>query len=134
MIAFIISGCVGPAEGSFNPTLSFELTDLAKSNKYPSSDSDTTSCADWVLEKAEIELIISQSEPITGPEWHHEFGHWPCQYTGEIKQNGKTYQLGLNAGAWFTLSNGDTTLWFGNYIKEHEAWFLTPALSEEGFK
>ena len=109
----------------------FEILELEKSNDYPSSDKDTTACINWTLDKLEIERIIQQSKPISGPEWHHLFGHYPCRIHGKLLQGSTEFEYSINSGAWFTVSSPDTTLMFGSFKEENNKYFLDSAWTEE---
>jgi hypothetical protein len=109
----------------------FEIIGLQKSNDYPSSDTDTSACIKWTLNKSEVKKIIIESKPISGPEWHHLFGHYPCQIQGKIVQNSTEFDYSINSGAWFTISSSDTTLMFGSFNEENNKYFLDSAWKEE---
>ncbi len=109
----------------------FEIIELKKSNDYPSSDPDTTSCIQWTLSELEIKKIIKESKPISGPEWHHLFGHYPCRVHGKLIQGSTEFDYSINSGAWFTVSSSDTTSRFGSFEKENNKYFLDSAWSEE---
>ncbi|WP_146104982.1 carboxypeptidase-like regulatory domain-containing protein [Nonlabens tegetincola] len=109
----------------------FEILELEKSNDYPSSDKDTTACNNWTLNKFEIESIIQQSKPISGPEWHHLFGHYPCRIHGKLLQGSIKFEYSINSGAWFTVSSPDTTLMFGSFKEENNKYFLDSTWTED---
>ncbi|KXX66922.1 hypothetical protein AVL50_29655 [Flammeovirga sp. SJP92] len=77
----------------------FEIVELEKSNDYPSSDKDTTVCINWTLDKLEIKRIIKGSKPISGPEWHHLFGHYPCRIHGKLRKGSTQFNYSINSGA-----------------------------------
>ena len=107
--------------------LPFDILTVNKSNDYPSSETDTSYCTDWILTKQEIEKIIKECEPISGYEWGQLFEHWPCLYTGNIEQNELYYDYELNAGGWMVIFEADTNYWLGNFKKENEKCFLSSA-------
>lgn len=109
----------------------FDIIELHKSNDYPSSDNDTTACINWTLDKLEIEKIIQQSKPISGSEWHHLFGHYPCRIYGKLLQGSTEFEYSINSGAWFTVSSPDTTLMFGSFKEENNKYFIDSAWTEE---
>lgn len=109
----------------------FEILDLQKSNDYPSSDKDTTACIKWTLNKQEVKKIIEESKLISGPEWHHLFGHYPCRIHGKLLQNSTEFDYSINSGAWFTVSSSDTNLMFGSFKEENNKYFLDSAWTEE---
>jgi hypothetical protein len=109
----------------------FEIVERKKSNDYPSSDKDTTACIKWTLDKLAIEKIIQESKPISGPEWHHLFGHYPCRIHGRLQQGSTEFEYSINSGAWFTVSSPDTTLMFGSFKEENNKYFLDTAWTEE---
>lgn len=114
----------------FDRNKTFEITKIQKSNDYPSSEKDTSFCADWMLSAAEAKRIISACQPISGSEWHHLFDHLPCQFKGTIVQNTAEYSYSINGGSWLTISSSDTTWTFGNYQKEYEHYFLSAPWTE----
>ena len=109
----------------------FKLTKVLKSNDYPSSDKDTTICIGWTLTESAIEQIIKDSKPISGPEWHHQFGHFPCRIHGKLLQDSKEYEFSINSGSWLTVSSTDTTLIFGSFKEENNRYFLSSAWTVE---
>jgi hypothetical protein len=114
----------------FDVNNEFEIIDFKKSNDYPSSDTDTTVCLKWDLNKFEVKKLIKESRPISGPEWHHLFGHYPCRIHGKILQNHNEFEFSLNSGAWLTVSSSDTTLMFGSFNEENNKYFLHSAWRE----
>jgi hypothetical protein len=115
----------------FDFSKDFEILELQKSNDYPSSDTDTTACIQWTLNKLDVEQIIKESKPISGPEWHHLFGHYPCRIHGKLLQDSTEFEYSINGGAWFTVSSPDTTLMFGSFKEENNEYFLDSAWTEE---
>jgi hypothetical protein len=115
----------------FDLNKNFEIIELHKSNDYPSSDKDTTVCINWTLNKSEVKKIIQQSKPISGPEWHHLFGHYPCRIYGKLIQGLKEFEYSINSGSWFTVNSPDTTLRFGSFKEENNKYFLDSAWTEE---
>jgi hypothetical protein len=109
----------------------FEISDLQKSNDYPSSDTNKTACIKWTLNNQDVKKIIKESKPISGPDWHHLFGHYPCRIHGKIFQNSNEFDYSINSGAWFTVSSSDTTLIFGSFKEENNKYFLDSAWKEE---
>ena len=103
----------------------FHIENLIKSNDYPSSMVDTIECAGWELNEAEIKEILNNVKPISGREWHNHYGHWNCCMNGELIQNNLDYKLSINAGAWLTLMNNDTTYIFGQLDRKLEHLFLS---------
>ena len=115
----------------FDINLDFEILNLENSNDSPSSDPDTTHCNEWTLNKSEIKMIISESRPINGPEWHHLFGHYPCSIQGKILQKSVEFEYSINCGAWFSISSPDTTLMFGSFKEENNKFFIDSAWTED---
>ena len=120
-----------PIAAKFDQEAPFELINLKKSSDYPSSDTTTSVCQSWILYAEEIAEIMMQAKPITGLEWHYDFSHLPCQYTGQLAQGDQVFQLSFNSGAWFTLLSKDTLFRYGSYEAIHKAYFLSHALAEE---
>jgi len=116
---------------TFDLKKGFEILKLEKSNDYPSSDKDTTACINWTLDKLDIKKIIQESKPISGPEWHNLFGHYPCRIHGKLRQDSTEFDYSINSGAWFTVSSTDTTLMFGSFKEDNNKYFLDSAWTEE---
>jgi hypothetical protein len=115
----------------FDINKDFDIVELEKSNDHPSSDKDTTVCINWTLDKLEIKKIIQESEPISGFEWHHLFGHYPCRILGKLRQGSTEFEYSINSGAWFTVSSADTTLMYGSFKEENNKYFIDSAWTEE---
>lgn len=109
----------------------FEVLTLQKSNDNPSSQTDTSICVKWTLNELQVKKILKESKPITGPEWHYMFGHYPCRIYGNILQDSVEFEYSINSGAWFTISSSDTTLLFGSFEEENNKYFLDTVWSEE---
>lgn len=103
----------------------FEIINLKKSNDYPSSIQDTTECVDWKLNETEIKEILNNVKPISGRDWHNFYGHWNCCMNADLIQNETVYKMSVNAGAWLTISNSDTTFYFGDLTETYEKLFLS---------
>lgn len=110
-----------------------EILDFKMTNDYPSSEKDTTICKSWNLSTNDIEKLINESEAINGPDWHHLFEHLPCSITGKLKQTNKTFGFQINGGAWMTITDNDTTLYYGYFKKDGDRLFIsTPMDAETG--
>ncbi|WP_338393091.1 hypothetical protein [Fulvitalea axinellae] len=92
---------------------------------YPSSLKDTSMCSGFTISEAEAIEVLSHVRPISGAEWHHLFYHLPCQVIGEIRQDGYTYDLEINGGAWLTISSADSSQRFGSFELKYDSLFLT---------
>lgn len=108
----------------FNSTQTFDIINTKNSSNYPSSDNDTTQCTNWILSNDDIKRIIKDSRLINGPEWHYIFEHFPCNISGQLKQNDNSINFRINAGAWLTLELIDTTVYLGVFDKKYRHLFL----------
>lgn len=111
----------------FDPNKPFSIHHLKKSNDHLSSSPDKTICEDWYLAEKEIVEIIQSARPIPGEEWHYAFSVLRCEFLADIKQNGQTYALMVNAGAWLTIDRRDTSLIYGIYEASLHPYFLDSA-------
>ncbi len=107
----------------FNNQLPFEITSIRRSLAN-STDEDTTKCADWILTQQQVERIIKNAQPIGGTEWDLTFSVLSCKKDVILLQEGRQYELGINAGSYFWISGGDTTELFGDYDKRDKKLFL----------
>ena len=114
----------------FDINKDFEINTLEKSSNYPSSDTDTLACSKWNLSKTQIKKIILESIPINGFEWHHLFGHFPCQIHGKILQDSTEFEYYVNAGAWLKISSTDSTITLGSFKDENDQFFIDGAWKE----
>jgi hypothetical protein len=115
----------------FDKSQPFEIVKSTRGLTPQASVPDTTRCNGWIVEDKAIKKIITQSEPLTGPDWHHLFNVLPCVIQGEIVQEGVTFGFEVNAGSWTYISSKDTTLMLGSFKKENEKFFLSPAITQE---
>lgn len=115
----------------FNPNQPFDISEIKKTDSFPSSMKDTEVCKEWNLNEKEIRKIITESKPINGSEWHYLFGHYPCKIDVKLTQNENEFNALINAGAWIFIRSNDTTQMFGNFKKENEKYFLDKAWEEE---
>lgn len=115
---------------NFKTADNFELLNNKKTIDTESSETDTTACTNWTLTTNEIQTIIKDSEIISGPDWHHLFGHLPCSIKGQLKQNGTTFDFQINSGSWMTIACGDSTIFLGSFKTENEHLFMSTAMKE----
>ena len=115
----------------FDNKQAFEIVGILRSNDYPSSDSDTSTCITWILTESNIKHLIKEARPISGSQWHDLFEHFPCQIHGSLIQNSTAYQYSINSGAWLTISSADTTVRFGSFKRENDKYFLSNAWTME---
>ena len=123
-----------PEAALFDPNQEFIMLEITESNDHHSTKSDTSKCNDWTLGKLDIQQIFTDSKLITGPEWHHMFGHYPCFIDGVILQDSTEYKYSINSGAWFTISSYDTTWIYGSFKNENNIFFNDSAWIEYEIK
>lgn len=82
-------------------------------------------CKDWKLNKKDIVQIMRSSVPINNHDFMYLYDVLPCLVEGTLQTGGKKYTYSVNAGSFMTLSNGDTTYYYGCSAKECEKYFLT---------
>jgi hypothetical protein len=112
----------------------FRITNIKKSSAYPSSDNDTVQCIKWTLSERQIKNIIKDSRLMNGPDWHHLFGHYPCEISGQISQRNKTLDFHINSGSWLTVKLPDTIIFLGYFEKPYRHLFLDGPWTEENEK
>lgn len=108
----------------FNNKAPFEIISFRNIIKKQSTDQDTTKCNRWTLGKPEIERIIQNSEPLDGTAWDLAFLHLPCTKAIHLVQAGQDFEVELNAGSFFWVNNGDTTVLYGDFKKSDRKYFI----------
>ena len=108
----------------FDPTKPFELRAAKRGIDNSASEKDTTICTEWTLTEADVPKILQSGKPISGEEHHHFYYVLPCMMSGIIEQGGQSYNFEMNAGAWFTVYNKDSSSYYGNFNAEIEAYFM----------
>lgn len=116
---------------TFEPSQPFEVSDIIKTDDFPSSLEDVEICEEWKLTENEIETIITESRPINGHEWHYLFGHYTCNIDAKLIQNGNEFEASINGGAWLFIRTKDTTQMFGSFEEKNNKLFLDSAWTEE---
>ena len=103
----------------------FTLTSSKMSNDYPTTlEEDTLMCESWSLNSNQIVDIIKYSNLINGSDWHYLYSHLPCIAECELDYKGTSIRAEINAGSWLSLFVGDTSVWLGDTLKEHEPYFM----------
>jgi hypothetical protein len=120
-----IQNGVYAVDNFFDNRLPFQIISLKKDIKYTSEKSDLLLCSNWNVSNQDIIKVIQNSNQINSHIVHYEFDNLPCVYVGKITQNYVEYKVEVNAGSWFSVSNKDTTLFFGSYLDENKKYFLS---------
>ena len=102
----------------------FEIISFTNTINKHTTDTDTTKCSRWKLVKSDIEKIIKNSEPIDGTTWDLSFSVFTCIKTVNVAQAGQQFTVEINAASFLSVSNGDTTVLFGDYSKADRKYFL----------
>jgi len=102
----------------------FEIISFASATNKHTTDTDTTKCSHWTLTKSDIEKIIKNSESIDGTTWDLSFSVFTCIKTVNVVQAGQEFAVEINAASFVSVSNGDTTVIFGDYNKADRKYFL----------
>jgi hypothetical protein len=102
----------------------FEIISFTNSLNKHTTDTDSSKCNSWALTKPEIEKIIKNSESIDGTTWDLSFLVLTCTKSVSIVQSGQQFKLEINAASFFSISNGDTTVLFGDYKKSDRKYFI----------
>lgn len=102
----------------------FEIISFTNSIDRHTTDTDTTKCSGWTLDKSDIQKVIKNSEPLDGTTWDLSFLVLTCTKTISIVQTGQEFKVELNAGSFFWVNNGDTSVLFGDYKKSDRKYFI----------
>lgn len=108
----------------FDNKQAFEITSFANAINKHTTDTDTMKCSHWRLSKSDIEKVIKNSEPIDGTTWDLSFSVFSCIKTVNVVQAGQQFKVEINAASFLSVSNGDTTVLFGDYNKVDRKYFL----------
>lgn len=96
----------------FKPKEAFSIISATRAMHTLMEERDTLICKQWDLSKTDIQTIIKEFEPINGHEWHYLFSHYACYIYGQLTQGEHRYEYAINAGAWMTLTSGDSTVYY----------------------
>jgi hypothetical protein len=118
------SGKLNQAAKLFDNKQPFEIISFTNAIYKHTTDTDTTKCSRWTLAKSDIEKIIKNSEPLDGTTWDLSFLVLACSKTVKVVQGGQQFKVELNAGSFFWINNGDTSVLFGNYKKADRKYFI----------
>ena len=113
----------------FDPKKDFVIMRIHSKNMGISrNDSLAILCKHWTLTPLQIKKVVSDGQKVDYHTWHYQFDVLPCALSGRVEQNSKVFEIEINAGGWFTVSAGDSSIYYGNYTKENEGMFLGKAL------
>jgi hypothetical protein len=94
-----------------------------------SQQSFIDACHKWELTKSTISKLLQRSKPIDGHRWHYAYDVAPCNYTGQLRYNGRPGTYRLNAGAFCIITLQDSSLRLGYEHADALKYFLSkPAL------
>lgn len=111
---------------AFDRNLPFSILEFCR-------DIDTTSfgesdisgqCTAWHMDTATARMIIRNTVPISGEEWHHEYDVLPCSYYGRLLIGDKLVGFSINAGGTVSLSFSDTSVALGCRGEDCQQYFL----------
>jgi hypothetical protein len=108
----------------FDNHLPFEILSFTNTLEKNTTDTGTSKCRSWTLSKKNILEIIKNAVPIGGTTWDFNFLVLTCTKSVKILQGGQQYDLDINAGSFFWVNNGDTTVLFGDYKKTDRKYFI----------
>lgn len=108
----------------FNNKQPFEIISIVDTFNMHTTDTDASKCGSWKLDKLAVKKIILHAEPIDGTTWDLAFSVLKCSKLVYVKQYGLPYTIEINAGAYFTVDNADTTVRFGDFNKADLKYFL----------
>ena len=118
------SSDLNKAEKLFDNKQPFEIISFTNTISKHTTDTDTIKCSRWTLTKSEIEKIIKNSEPLDGTTWDLSFLVLTCTKTVSVVQGGQQFKVELNAGSFFWVNNGDTSVLFGDHKKSDRKFFI----------
>jgi hypothetical protein len=104
--------------------LPFDILPFTNTLNKNTTDTNTSKCGSWILTKKDIAEIINNSEPIDGTTWDLSFSVLTCTKSVKVSQRGQQYNVEINAAAFFSSSNGDTTILFGDFKKADRKYFI----------
>jgi hypothetical protein len=76
-------------------------------------DSMVYECKRWSLSAGSIETIFKNGEPINMHDFSYLYYVLPCEVKGSVEIDSALYSYSVNAGSYFTISNEDTTYFYG---------------------
>ncbi|MBP7514735.1 MAG: hypothetical protein KA791_09330 [Flavobacteriales bacterium] len=113
----------------FMQSLPFRVLQRRRNNDANSSMRDTTACVGWSLTEGTCTKVLGDFVPISGYDWGELFDVLPCQCEGELEQADGRFKFVINAGSWFSVQCGDTTLYFGDIDKKFKKHFISTVWS-----
>lgn len=81
-------------------------------------------CNKWKLDSGTLVAIIRGFKPINANLWHYGYDSFDCELIGDVKINGVSYEMYLNAGSWFFLYAGGYQYRFGDEKNAFNKYFL----------
>jgi hypothetical protein len=102
----------------------YEIISVVNSVDRNTTDTDTSKCGSWTLSKEGISHIIDNSKPIDGTTWDLSFLVLTCTKSIKVSQSKHQFDIKINAGSFFSVSNGDTTVLYGDFKKSDRKYFI----------
>jgi len=93
-------------------------------NEAPPDDIMVSKCKNWSLSPASIVTIIKSGESINMHDFSYLYYVLPCEIKGQIEIDSSLYSYRVNAGSFFTISNEDTTYFYGCNSPQCRKFFL----------
>lgn len=87
-------------------------------------DSMLMECKKWKLTAASIKDILKNGAPISMHELSYLYYVLPCEVKGLIEIDSALFSYSVNAGSYFTISNKDTTFFYGCNASACKKYFL----------
>jgi len=112
------------SEKLFDNKQPFKIISFTSAINKNTTDTDTTKCSRWTLAKSDIETIIRNSEPLDGTTWDLSFLVLTCTKAVRVVQGEQQFSVELNAGSFFWVNNGDTSVLFGDYKESDRKYFI----------
>ncbi|WP_126246351.1 hypothetical protein [Chitinophaga rhizosphaerae] len=88
------------------------------------NDSMVYKCKNWSLTNESIETILKNGDPIDMHDFSYLYYVLPCEVKGSVEIDRKLFSYSINAGSFFTISNDDTTNFYGCNAPACKKFFL----------
>ncbi|MGE7776361.1 hypothetical protein ACQKLP_16655 [Chitinophaga sp. NPDC101104] len=88
------------------------------------NDSMVYKCKNWSLTHESIETILKNGAPIDMHDFSYLYYVLPCEVKGSVEIDRELYSYSINAGSFFTISNDDTTNFYGCNAPTCKKFFL----------
>lgn len=106
-----------------NSVINVKSINWAKKDAKP-NDSMVYKCKNWSLTHESIETILKNGTSIDMHDFSYLYYVLPCEVKGSVEIDHELYSYNINAGSFFTISNADTTNFYGCNAPACKKFFL----------